>query len=285
MKNIHIIPTNKPSRLCIDNSCNELNYSEIEGLNSKHITNQNIYITDNSEIREGDWFIDLELSDVKQCTDVYKNGLPISNNRVYPDLSNIKKIILATDQDLLKDGVQAIDDEFLEWFVKNPSCEVVEIEKTFVTNSGLGYQEYAVLDSNFKVIEINTKIPQTSYYLGKVTILNSYEYVISYKIIIPQEEPKCTCIEHDPYCCQIHGGCPLCVKPETLEDTVLGHKTSLIAQMLDSKEIPEEPKQTYSEKQVKAAFNAGFNIGYGCQVSDIARKESICEEWFKQFKK
>jgi hypothetical protein len=110
---------------------------------------------------------------------------------------------------------------------------VVEIEKTFVTNSGLGYQEYAVLDSNFKVIEINTKIPQTSYYLGKVTILNSYEYVISYKIIIPQEEPK----------------------------------------------------QTYSEKQVKAAFNAGFNIGYGCQVSDIARKESICEEWFKQFKK
>jgi hypothetical protein len=154
-----------------------------------------------------------------------------------------------------------------------------------VTNSGLGYQEYAVLDSNFKVIEINTKIPQTSYYLGKVTILNSYEYVISYKIIIPQEEPKCTCIEHDPYCCQIHGGCPLCVKPETLEDTVLGHKTSLIAQMLDSKEIPEEPKQTYSEKQVKAAFNAGFNIGYGCQVSDIARKESICEEWFKQFKK
>jgi hypothetical protein len=59
-----------------------------------------------------------------------------------------------------------------------------------VTNSGLGYQEYAVLDSNFKVIEINTKIPQTSYYLGKVTILDSYEYVISYKIIIPQEMSK-----------------------------------------------------------------------------------------------
>jgi hypothetical protein len=36
------------------------------------------------------------------------------------------KIILTTDQDLIKDGVQAIDDEFLEWFVKNPSCEEVE---------------------------------------------------------------------------------------------------------------------------------------------------------------
>jgi hypothetical protein len=35
---------------------------------------------------------------------------------------------LATDQDLNKDGVQAIDDEFLEWFVKNPSCENIETE-------------------------------------------------------------------------------------------------------------------------------------------------------------
>ncbi|CAB4136440.1 hypothetical protein UFOVP309_7 [uncultured Caudovirales phage] len=39
-----------------------------------------------------------------------------------------KKIILTTDQDLIEDGVQAIDDEFLEWFVKNPSCESVETE-------------------------------------------------------------------------------------------------------------------------------------------------------------
>jgi hypothetical protein len=44
-------------------------------------------------------------------------------------------------------------------------------------------------------------------------------------------------------------------------------------------------KTAYTEDQVKAAFNVGFNIGYSCQVSDIDRKESICEEWFKQFKK
>jgi hypothetical protein len=273
MKNIHLIPTDKPSRLSILYS-GKLNFGA-EIMSSQNSNPQHIYVTtDDKNIKEGDWFL-TKVGDV-----VLKVQKP---ERGYTPIG--KKIILTTDQDLINDGVQAIDDDFLEWFVKNQSCEVVEIEKTFVTNSGLGYQEYAVLDSNFKVIEINTKIPQTSYYLGKVTILNSYEYVISYKIIIPQEEPKCTCIEHDPYCCQIHGGCPLCVKPETLEDTVLGHKTSLIAQMLDSKEIPEEPKQTYSEKQVKAAFNAGFNIGYGCQVSDIARKESICEEWFKQFKK
>jgi hypothetical protein len=29
-----------------------------------------------------------------------------------------------------------------------------------------------------------------------------------------KEETKCTCKEHDPYCCQIHGTCPTCVKKE-----------------------------------------------------------------------
>jgi hypothetical protein len=39
------------------------------------------------------------------------------------------KVILTTNKLLIKDGVQAIDDEFLEWFVKNPSCEEVGVEK------------------------------------------------------------------------------------------------------------------------------------------------------------
>jgi len=41
--------------------------------------------------------------------------------------SEYSEIILTTDQDLIKDGVQAISDEFLEWFVNNPSCEEVEV--------------------------------------------------------------------------------------------------------------------------------------------------------------
>jgi len=36
---------------------------------------------------------------------------------------------------------------------------------------------------------------------------------MKYKIILPKEE-QCTCKEHDPYCCQIHGNCPTCVKKE-----------------------------------------------------------------------
>jgi hypothetical protein len=44
------------------------------------------------------------------------------------DVQGGHKVILTTNKLLIKDGVQAIDDEFLQWFVKNPSCEFVDIE-------------------------------------------------------------------------------------------------------------------------------------------------------------
>jgi hypothetical protein len=76
-----------------------------------------------------------------------------------------KKIILTTDQDLIKDGVQAIDDEFLNWFVKNPSCEEVEIDYGFFTPSGKKVDPMGILQNHSKCVWI-------------------------YKIIYPKEEPK-----------------------------------------------------------------------------------------------
>jgi len=35
------------------------------------------------------------------------------------------------------------------------------------------------------------------------------------------QEPKCTCKEHDPYCCQVHGSCPTCVKQEESKQELL----------------------------------------------------------------
>jgi hypothetical protein len=49
------------------------------------------------------------------------------------------KIILTTNKLLIKDGIQVIDDEFLEWFVKNPNCEEVEVKKSFADGSTFGY--------------------------------------------------------------------------------------------------------------------------------------------------
>jgi hypothetical protein len=66
------------------------------------------------------------------------------------------KIILTTNKLLIKDGVQAIDDEFLQWYVKNPSCEFVEVSEDYFKPSNMVYGH-------------NTE---------------------HYKIIIPKEEPK-----------------------------------------------------------------------------------------------
>lgn len=68
-----------------------------------HKINQNIYITSDDEIKEGDWFLD----DNNQISHSYR----LSNVK----FANPKKIILTDNKDLIKDGVQAID-EFLEWF-------------------------------------------------------------------------------------------------------------------------------------------------------------------------
>jgi hypothetical protein len=138
MKNIHVLPTSQPSRLSILNS-GKLNFGA-EFISSSNSKAQNIYITSDEEIKEGDWGLS-KLNEVILFGRSY-------NEKFY------KKIILTTDDLLIKDGVQAIDDEFLEWFVKNPSCERVEVE-----------------NDNYVDIEKD-------------------EYVDFYEIIIPKEEPK-----------------------------------------------------------------------------------------------
>ena len=148
MKNIHLIPTDKPSRLHL--AYNKDYYLSVEPfiqLDTKNYKSFHIYITSDEEIKERDWHI----SSDGWCIDkTSKEDLEVVNEK----RNGYKKIILTTDPDLIKDGLQAIDDEFLKWFVKNPSCEEVVINKTINPS-------------------ISVKEP---YY--------------SYKIIIPKEEPK-----------------------------------------------------------------------------------------------
>ena len=146
MKNVHVLPTPNPSYL-YKMSDGSLNISDLfEGGNSAW-KNQNIYITSDEEIIGGkEWFLDLT------DNSLFKNQVDEPMSKVL--FPNCKKIILTTDRDLIKDGVQAIDDNFLEWFVKNPSREEVEIGNQSVKSFDTGHFE------DF------------------------------YKIIIPKEEPK-----------------------------------------------------------------------------------------------
>ena len=90
-----------------------------------HQISDNIYITSDEEIKVGDWYFITE--SISKCESKYEAN----------DLTDIcKKIILTTDPQLIADGVQSIDNEFLEWFVNHPSCEEVKIEswQTLITS-------------------------------------------------------------------------------------------------------------------------------------------------------
>jgi hypothetical protein len=112
---IHLIPTDKPSRLTKQGDDLEKIwlYTRPIDFRANEIYPQHIYITDNSEIKDC-WILNTRTNEV-----YFLNGF-------YGIQPESKKIILTTDQDLIKDGVQAIDDKFLELFVKNPSCEYVQ---------------------------------------------------------------------------------------------------------------------------------------------------------------
>ena len=135
MKNIHILPINKPSRLCFRNYLfinkdNIGTYSNVEF--------KNIYITSDEKPKAGDWRYNTR-----------SNSLIQPNTSTLGGLSEYdKKIILTTDPDLIKDGVQAIDYKFLEWFVKNPSCKSVEViteQYTQNYHKDIWYNRYKII--------------------------------------------------------------------------------------------------------------------------------------------
>jgi hypothetical protein len=173
MKNIHVLPTDNPSRIAIlhDNKLH-IGTSFKKDFNVKP---QNIYITSDEEIKEGDYGLS-KLNEVVRFGKKFK-------------ISLYKKIILTTDQDLIKDGVQSINDEFLEWFVKNPSCE--EIKTYIVELCGNCGQQYCdnrdcrgYIDEPQYLISFSENTTQRI-----ITYCDGYEVSIE-KIIIPKEEPE-----------------------------------------------------------------------------------------------
>ena len=141
MKNIYLIPTDKPSRVYSKDGNYKLDTITIamDWYISEGYKPQNINITNNEDIKEGDWCIVTPFGADKFAKVVrFKK----ENGTLYN--LECKKIILTTDADLIKDGVQAIDDEFLEWFVNNPSCEKVELKYKDHWDSAFAYYEIII---------------------------------------------------------------------------------------------------------------------------------------------
>lgn len=170
MKNIFVLPTSGESRLHLAN--NKTIIKSLEPTGKSNLYNSvpvHIYITNNDDIKEGDWFIELDLKGTRSSyankpylCDIGNTGNFIltkeSGNFPFPE--NCRKIILAADPKLISDGVQSIDDDFLNWFVNN-SCEYVEVTS---------------LDSKLPKKEVN------GYFTN--------ETLEVYKIILPKKTPK-----------------------------------------------------------------------------------------------
>jgi hypothetical protein len=152
-KNIWLLPTDKPSRLVYLTKKGKEIFKDLILFdrvmpNILDSENQNIYITFDEEVKEDYVFaygVVIKVLMFDKETLYFVNGTKAKRE-------DCKKIILTTDQDLIKDGVQSIDDEFLEWFVKNPSCEFA--------------------------------------HLGFKSIIGDSETKRTWKIINPKEEPK-----------------------------------------------------------------------------------------------
>lgn len=254
MKNIFLLPTEKPSRLQ-KNKHNKLFLSEEPKLYSDCI-NQNIYITSDEEIKEGDAVIhDFGMG--------YELENPCDSDNLKSNTRS--KIILTTDPDLIADGVQAIDDEFLEWFVKNPNCEFVEVEKGKILNQG-------------------------SYITGNIVTKGYYE------IIIPKEEPKQ--LTHLEIAIKIEEIEREERKQETLE--VFAERMSTIIDGVDSysrkgcknaviEGAKWQAERMYSEEEVLnfADFYHQYRELIKREKWEIIEmsKEVVFEKWFEQFKK
>ena len=116
MRNIYILPTDKPSNLFSHKNILFLN--KLLDESSPMCKTQHIYITSFVEPKLDEWGINLKNNVIFKC----KGFTSTKETKEFH-----RKIILTTDLELIKDGIQEIDGEFLRWFVAHPSCENVEV--------------------------------------------------------------------------------------------------------------------------------------------------------------
>jgi hypothetical protein len=258
MKNIHLIPTDKLSRIRIGNNGNFVFGMIQTSIQSKNdsFTNQHIYITSDEEIKEGNWVFDSTnyglIHKVWEVTEkhfsfkdsLHARGLKSTNRNLK---CHFKKIILTDNPDLIKDGVQAIDNEFLEWLVRNNSCEIVEVTRDFA-------------DEGIKGIT----------YYGK------------YFIIIPKEEPKQNCENCKQPISKYGCACGIQIeepKQETLEQADYEKLKQLLIEFrkVPITFVPDERR--YSEEEVRMIVKDAYAMGRNNILIGVFNK------WFEQFRK
>lgn len=244
MKNIHVLPTEKRSRFSIKVTDGFQGFDFHRYNERKRNTwyrPQHIYITSDEEIKDEDYCVHINQSSIIK---IGKGEAKLMKGHLY-----LKKIILTTDQDLIADGVQAIDDEFLEWFAQNPSCEEVKTRK--IGNEWIYNADVPQAEPKQETLKAAMYILQNSTYgaMGKVC----------------DEEPKQETVEE---------------AANRLFYTVGNEGISSIDSFMKGAEWQaEQDKKKYSEKDLREAFS------YYYADEDNMKLDYDFKEWFEQFKK
>lgn len=126
MRNVYLIPSEAPTRLYEFGGELILNEEETSAFRSKHV-----YITSNEKIEFGDWYLvkhNVEGVILSDKMILCRATIGFINHYYMEDIEGVwLKVVLTTNKEL--QGVQLIQDEFLEWLVKHPTCENVKIQK------------------------------------------------------------------------------------------------------------------------------------------------------------
>ena len=227
MKNIHVIPSRKPVGIHF------LDY----------------HITSDEEIKDGDSVIESDLEIITQAKFHYLEGL----NGKFIDGIHIncwKKIILTTDVNLIADGVQAIDDEFLQWFVKNPKCEEVETYSLGIRNGKTGESAHC----KYEII-IPTEEPKQDYKKLSEEFTETLKSIpddVLFEYAEPKQETIEEFIEREGY----HEGRTHDIWEEGVREGAAW-----------------QAERMYSEEDIERAFHEGV------------KSKATFLEWFEQFKK
>ena len=261
MKNLHVLPTDHPSRLRYNIKTRIWELNEFHKYHTDIKSTHNIYITSDEEIKKGDWYLDTSMKSYNFAVNKCDSERLETVAKQFKNL--FKKIILTTDQKLIVGNVQPISGEFLQQFIKNSNCEFVETERlengryvNFLPNGG--------------------------------TEEGVYE---NYKIIIPSEESKQgrTCTNN---CSVVCGECQIFdKKPITnLEKLLFPELVAELAGYYKNTQLVEKPKEVvekttkmYSEEEVKTIIND--IVEKHCTYFRQETKDSVKLEWFKKFKK
>jgi hypothetical protein len=245
MKNIHILPTEHTSRLYYNSQERTYQLCEFPKYHTDIKSTHNLYITNDEEIKDGDYFYQDFDSIIHKCYKLTDNYVIADKPSDYPK-KICKKIIFTTDPQLIKDGVQSIPDEFLEFIVKNPNCEEIEVD--FEYNERSGYTDVR-------------------------------------KIIIPKEEPKQE-LERGITITHVGKQETLEeFINEELEDVFFTNISKRKeAERLIELGAKWQQERSYSEEDMKRAFCNGGQLDYSALTSTKFGTK-LLNKWFEQFKK